>query len=595
MADHHSRKRRRPAELGPPPRWLNCPRKGALIAEKFLPFKTPLSEIYDAQVPEESRFPPSMLLDSLTSYKLKMGLWIDLTNTDRFYDPKVIEQREIRYLKLQCRGHGECPSQEQTDTFIGICQRFISMNPLHIIGVHCTHGFNRTGFLIASYLVVNMSWSIEAAVKALAEARPPGIYKADYLRELFKRYGDVDDTPPPPPRPSWCDEENEDLDDDGNALGGDGGGDGPVHKRRRREFTKKNPTFMEGVSGVVPVTTQPKLLQIQRRCQELCHWESSGFPGSQPVSMDRQNIHKLREKEYMVSWKADGTRYMMLIDGENEVYFIDRDNCVFQVSNLYFPRRKDRTQHIQETLVDGEMIIDEDNGRKVPRYLIYDIIRFQGEEVWGVDFCRRLTCISRELYEPRKAAMQEGRINRDNEPFGVRHKQFWDAAVTYKLLSDKFAQSMPHELDGLIFQPKMDSYVCGRANDVLKWKPPHLNTIDFRLKITKDSGPGVVPKNIGLLYVGGCDHPFGRLKWAKQLKELDNKIVECKIDGSQWVLLRERTDKSFPNSFSTAEGVMESIRNPVDKDYLLNFIRQYGWRRKPTDSELMPPPHQVAQ
>ncbi|KAH7953241.1 hypothetical protein HPB49_006318 [Dermacentor silvarum] len=83
--------------------------------------------------------------------------------------------------------------------------------------------------------------------------------------------------------------------------------------------------------------------------------------------------------------------------------------------------------------------------------------------------------------------------------------------------------------------------------------------------------------------------------WAKQLKELDNKIVECKIDGSQWVLLRERTDKSFPNSFSTAEGVMESIRNPVDKDYLLNFIRQYGWRRKPTDSELMPPPHQVAQ
>ena len=32
-----------------------------------------------------------------------------------------------------------------------------------------------------------------------------------------------------------------------------------------------------------------------------------------------------------VSWKADGTRYMMLVDGEDEVYFIDRDNCVYQV------------------------------------------------------------------------------------------------------------------------------------------------------------------------------------------------------------------------------------------------------------------------
>ncbi|KAK8787987.1 hypothetical protein V5799_022236, partial [Amblyomma americanum] len=125
---------------------------------------------------------------------------------------------------------------------------------------------------------------------------------------------------------------------------------------------------------------------------------------------------------------------MMLIDGENEVYFIDRDNCVFRVSGLTFPKRKDPLQHIQGTLVDGEMIIDRDkeNNRDVPRYLIYDIIRFQGEDVWGVDFCRRLTCIQRELYEPRKHAMQDGRINRDLEPFGVRQKQFWDASLTCK-------------------------------------------------------------------------------------------------------------------------------------------------------------------
>ena len=35
---------------------------------------------------------------------------------------------------------------------------------------------------------------------------------------------------------------------------------------------------------------------------------SSGFPGSQPVSMDVQNIRLLHEKPYRVSWKADGTR-----------------------------------------------------------------------------------------------------------------------------------------------------------------------------------------------------------------------------------------------------------------------------------------------
>ena len=35
---------------------------------------------------------------------------------------------------------------------------------------------------------------------------------------------------------------------------------------------------------------------------------SGGFPGSQPVSMDVQNIKLLHEKPYRVSWKADGFR-----------------------------------------------------------------------------------------------------------------------------------------------------------------------------------------------------------------------------------------------------------------------------------------------
>lgn len=34
----------------------------------------------------------------------------------------------------------------------------------------------------------------------------------------------------------------------------------------------------------------------------------NGFPGAQPVSMDRQNINFIAEKRYKVSWKADGVR-----------------------------------------------------------------------------------------------------------------------------------------------------------------------------------------------------------------------------------------------------------------------------------------------
>ena len=73
------------------------------------------------------------------------------------------------------------------------------------MGVHCTHGFNRTGFLIVCYLVQEYNWGLSAATQAFSEARPPGIYKQDYLTQLVARFGDDDDvTITAPERPDWC-------------------------------------------------------------------------------------------------------------------------------------------------------------------------------------------------------------------------------------------------------------------------------------------------------------------------------------------------------------------------------------------------------
>lgn len=134
----------------------------------------------------------------------KIGLWIDLTNTKRFYDRREVEARDCRYMKLRCRGHGETPSEEQTQSFLEIVDDFIAQNPLEYVGVHCTHGFNRTGFLIVAYMVLRLDCSVEAALSEFAQARPPGIYKQDYINELFRRYDDEEDAIPAPPRPTWC-------------------------------------------------------------------------------------------------------------------------------------------------------------------------------------------------------------------------------------------------------------------------------------------------------------------------------------------------------------------------------------------------------
>jgi mRNA-capping enzyme len=177
--------------LALPPRWLNCPRKAnSLVADKFLAFKVPLSAKFDQKMPQDCRFNAKMLIESVKrSYgNKKLGLIIDLTNTNRFYDAdSEIKQQGIKYLKINCKGHDETPTREDTQLFLNFCENFIRQNPLALIGIHCTHGFNRSGFLICSYLVEKLDFSIDMAISMFALSRPNGIYKQDYINELYKR------------------------------------------------------------------------------------------------------------------------------------------------------------------------------------------------------------------------------------------------------------------------------------------------------------------------------------------------------------------------------------------------------------------------
>ncbi|KFW86006.1 mRNA-capping enzyme, partial [Manacus vitellinus] len=552
---------------------------------KFLPLKTMLGPRYDEQVAEENRFHPSMLSNYLKSLKVKMGLLVDLTNTTRFYDRNDIEKEGIKYIKLQCKGHGECPTPENTETFIRVCEHFSDKNPSELIGVHCTHGFNRTGFLICAFLVEKLDWS---ACSFLGSFRDYNFWFSSIAEDSSCSWGSECSGTSAPCFPMSCFHRMV------QKLHGSGSVIGPYP--RNVLMQPGGAIFLEGITVkyVTQVTTQPKLGGIQQKCQQFCGWEGSGFPGAQPVSMDKQNIKFLEQKPYKVSWKADGTRYMMLIDGKNEVYMIDRDNSIFHVSNLEFPFRKDLRTHLTNTLLDGEMIIDKVNGQVVPRYLIYDIIKFNGQPVGDCDFNVRLSCIEKEIIFPRHEKMKSGLIDKAQEPFSVRNKPFFDIYTSRKLLEGNFAREVSHEVDGLIFQPT-GKYKPGRCDDILKWKPPSLNSVDFRLKITRIGGEGYLEETLYYLFI---PNKFFFIQVTKELKQYDNKIIECKFENNSWVFMRQRIDKSFPNAYSTAMAVCNSIQNPVTKEMLFEFIDRcaaasQGQTRKhhlDPDTELMPPP-----
>ncbi len=52
---------------------------------------------------------------------------------------------------------------------------------------------------------------LEAALTTFVKARPPGIYKQEYLDELCRRYGSSGESVSAPPRPDWCFEETEEV------------------------------------------------------------------------------------------------------------------------------------------------------------------------------------------------------------------------------------------------------------------------------------------------------------------------------------------------------------------------------------------------
>ena len=454
-----------------------------------------------------------------------------------------------------------------------------------------------------------LDWAVDAAIGHFSNCRAPGIYKQDYLNELFERYDDPDCALEAPTLPAWCFEDaaQEDQDegvDPGLAVQA-GSGEG-VKGDGKKPFIAD----FDITEGVTLVKAPHVTNQVTRKAIEWIGFKSNKFPGAQPVSMTRENIRFLRDKDYMVSWKADGTRYLMLILGKEQVFCIDRDNAVFQISGLTFPKRKDLNGHVSNVLMDGEMVLDDVNGEKIPRFvennehfhifrfLIYDMIRFGDipsptNPIGQCEFRSRSLCIQAEIIEPRNRAMMKGIINKTREPFSIRHKPFFDIEKSAHLLEEdgEFLSKVAHETDGLIFQPasKTDVYKPGRCDDILKWKPPELNSIDFKLKLQKGKQQmGMLPQTLGrtenfflrsssylaLLYVGGKDTPYDKMKFHRDLRQYDNKIIECKFDFKErsWAFMRERKDKSFPNHVTTADAVCHSIQYPVTKMDLLQAL-----------------------
>lgn len=324
--------------------------------------------------------------------------------------------------------------------------------------------------------------------------------------------------------------------------------------------------------------------EVRMECRTLCKWERETFPGSQPVSLTRKNLETLTRSPYVACEKSDGERHMLMVY-KQAVYIIDRMFNIYRVT-LSLPDI-DKT-----TLLDGELIMDATPSAGKPvtiRYLVYDAVHVRGRSVATESLLHRLKAALVEVVRPRKA--------KQDDAFAIYVKDFFDvchsATVVFPL-----GLRLPHMCDGLIFTPVNDPYRAGTCQRLLKWKPAHMNTVDFVLDLVMGFEPEQVHAKLLAAVAGVQRHEDMWLARSGEMwnwlvanrKEVNGKVAECGwdpkiytfvpsnrsdfvttgtwVEGGGWILHRIRDDRTIPNDESVVEKVKASIADGISIEQL---------------------------
>ncbi|KAK3829729.1 MAG: mRNA capping enzyme, catalytic domain-containing protein [Linnemannia gamsii] len=339
----------------------------------------------------------------------------------------------------------------------------------------------------------------------------------------------------------------------------------------------------------MPIDARTEGMLRERICRAI-GINGSRFIGAQPVSFTRTTLQELKSEDYFVAEKSDGVRvllYCVLNDrGQQQVFLVDRKNKFSYVPQLRFPIAGNLQAYHNETIVDGELVTDQEpDGSQVVRYLAFDLLAHNGQNIIKKPLRSRLARLQQEFVTPYKELLKVAQPQFVLEqPFKVGLKE---VNLSYGI-EKMFREVLPrlkHGSDGLIFTSAVAEYVPSTNVKMLKWKPPSENTIDFRLSLEFPTNQGVPDYNQKPQFVlhewqgGQLYNRFGLMSvddglwdhWKSTSTHLQNRVVEvsCSPNDHSWRFFRFRDDKEHGNHSSVVRKVQESIRDGVERDELL--------------------------
>ncbi|XP_042328494.1 RNA/RNP complex-1-interacting phosphatase [Sceloporus undulatus] len=183
-----------------PDRWTDYLPLGRRIpGTRFIAFKVPLQKSFEYRLAPNERFSPEDLLNQVREQREELGLIIDLTYTTRYYAPEKLPDT-LKYCKILTVGH-EVPDNETIHQFKSVVKKFLMENQHNdkLIGVHCTHGLNRTGYLVCRYLIDVEGMDPNKAIELFNSNRGHSIERKNYIEDLRRgpKRRHVSMAPPP--------------------------------------------------------------------------------------------------------------------------------------------------------------------------------------------------------------------------------------------------------------------------------------------------------------------------------------------------------------------------------------------------------------
>jgi len=212
-------------------------------------------------------------------------------------------------------------------------------------------------------------------------------------------------------------------------------------------------------------------------------------------------------RNYTVTEKADGERYLMYINAIGNVYFI---NSSLKVEATGIKAKKDAFN----SLIDGEYVNCShriDNTKK-NLFAGFDIFYINGKSLTSLPLIAENKLDSRNN-ELKKVKVLLDTSKSDIEFIVKEHRYSTEILKDCKYILDN-PDKYPYDIDGLIFTPAklaVNSFYPSLPAPItqnmgwdrlFKWKPPEQNTIDFLIRYsTEVKKDGIKYKKVGL-YVG---------------------------------------------------------------------------------------------